>query len=160
MNTRKRLTRFGVFAFAFVLAGGVTAVTAGAAKAPKLKGNLTADGSSTVGPWTTAAAEMYRKVQPSVRITVGISGTGGGFERFCRGEIDLADASRPIRTTEYARCRENGIRWVAFTALNIESTVNARRSVSPRGPKISAATAPAANSWPAMRSTGRTYRTG
>jgi phosphate transport system substrate-binding protein len=115
---RKRLTRFGVLAFAFVLAGGVTAVAAGAAKAPKLKGNITADGSSTVGPWTTAAAEMYRKVQPKVRITVGISGTGGGFERFCRGEIDLADASRPIRSTEYQRCQQAGIKWVAFTVAN------------------------------------------
>ena len=72
-----------------------TAVAAGA-KAPKLKGSVTADGSSTVGPWTTAAAEGYRKIQPGVRVTVGISGTGGGFEKFCRGEIDLANASRAI----------------------------------------------------------------
>ena len=117
MDTRKRLTRFGVFALAFTLVGGVAAVTATGA-APKLKGSITADGSSTVGPWTTAAAEMYRKVQPGVRVTVGISGTGGGFERFCRGEIDLADASRPIRSAEYARCQQAGIKWVAFTVAN------------------------------------------
>jgi phosphate transport system substrate-binding protein len=61
---------------------------------------------------------MFRKKNPQVRITVGISGTGGGFERFCRGETDLANASRPIRSTEYARCRENGIKWVAFTVAN------------------------------------------
>jgi phosphate transport system substrate-binding protein len=83
-----------------------------------VSGNVTADGSSTLGPWTTAAAEMFRKKSPKVRITVGISGTGGGFERFCRGEIDLANASRPIKSTEYAKCRENSIRWVAFTVAN------------------------------------------
>lgn len=94
------------------------AATAGAAGTAKLKGTITSDGSSTVGPWTTAAAELYRKVQPSVRITVGISGTGGGFERFCRGEIDLSNASRPIRSSEYATCRENGVKWVAFTVAN------------------------------------------
>jgi phosphate transport system substrate-binding protein len=96
----------------------VVAATAGAAGVAKVKGSITADGSSTVGPWTTAAAELYRKKQPNVRITVGISGTGGGFERFCRGEIDLANASRPIRTAEYARCQEAGIKWVAFTVAN------------------------------------------
>jgi phosphate transport system substrate-binding protein len=94
-----------------------TAVAAGA-KAPQLKGSVTADGSSTVGPWTTAAAEGYRKVQPGVRVTVGISGTGGGFEKFCRGEIDLANASRAIKSSEYATCRSNGIKWVAFTVAN------------------------------------------
>jgi phosphate transport system substrate-binding protein len=117
MEIRKRLARFGVFALALTLVGGVSAVTATAKKAP-LSGTIAADGSSTVGPWTTAAAEMYRKVQPRVRITVGISGTGGGFERFCRGEIDLANASRPIRSAEYARCQETGIKWVAFTVAN------------------------------------------
>jgi phosphate transport system substrate-binding protein len=91
-------------------------VTASASAA--LSGNITADGSSTVGPWTTAAAEMFRKKNPKVRITVGISGTGGGFERFCRGETDLANASRPIKSSEYAQCQQNGIRWVAFTVAN------------------------------------------
>ena len=58
------------------------------------------------------------QVQPKVKITVGISGTGGGFEKFCRGEIDLANASRAIKSTEYAKCRENGVKWVAFTVAN------------------------------------------
>jgi phosphate transport system substrate-binding protein len=101
----------------FVLALGLAA-TAAAGGTAKLKGTITSDGSSTVGPWTTAAAEMYRKVQPNVRITVGISGTGGGFERFCRGEIDLSNASRPIKSSEYATCRQNGVKWVAFTVAN------------------------------------------
>ena len=59
----------------------------------KLKGSVTADGSSTVGPYTTAAAELFRRAGATgVNVTVGISGTGGGFQRFCNGEIDLADA--------------------------------------------------------------------
>ena len=118
MKTRRRLALFGALALALTLVGGVTAVTATAKKAPQLKGTISADGSSTVGPWTIAAAEMYRKVQPKVRVTVGISGTGGGFERFCRGETDLSDASRPIKSSEYAQCQKNGIKWVAFTVAN------------------------------------------
>src|ERR671918_2860337 len=106
MEIRKRLARLGVFALALTLVGAFAAVPATAKQAPRLTGSITSDGSSTVGPWTTAAAEMYRKVQPKVRITVGISGTGGGFERFCRGELDLANASRPIRTVEYQRCQQ------------------------------------------------------
>ena len=118
MKTRRRLALFGALALVLALVGGVTAVTATATKAPQLKGSISADGSSTVGPWTIAAAEMYRKVQPKVRITVGISGTGGGFERFCRGETDLSNASRPIKSSEYAQCQQNGIKWVAFTVAN------------------------------------------
>jgi phosphate transport system substrate-binding protein len=101
-----------------VLVAAVAATSGTAAKAPQLSGTITADGSSTVGPWTTAAAEMFRKVQPKVRVTVGISGTGGGFERFCNGETDLSDASRPIKSSEYDKCRANGIKWVAFTVAN------------------------------------------
>jgi phosphate transport system substrate-binding protein len=97
---------------------GLAAMIVTAASAAALSGSVTADGSSTLGPWTTAAAEMFRAKNPKVRVTVGISGTGGGFERFCRGEIDLANASRPIKSTEYANCRERGIRWVAFTVAN------------------------------------------
>jgi phosphate transport system substrate-binding protein len=101
-----------------VLAATVAASAGSAAKPRPLSGTITADGSSTVGPWTTAAAEMFRKVQPKVRVTVGISGTGGGFERFCRGETDLSDASRPIKSSEYDNCRANGIKWVAFTVAS------------------------------------------
>jgi phosphate transport system substrate-binding protein len=101
---------------AVVVAVAATAGTA--AKPAQLKGTITADGSSTVGPWTTAAAEMFRKVQPKVRVTVGISGTGGGFERFCNGETDLSDASRAIKTSEFEKCKANGVEWVAFTVAN------------------------------------------
>jgi len=107
-----------LIAIAVVLVAAVAATTASAAKPKQLKGTITADGSSTVGPWTTAAAELYRKVQPKVRVTVGISGTGGGFERFCNGETDLSDASRAIKSSEFDKCRQNGIKWVAFTVAN------------------------------------------
>ncbi len=100
----------------FVLAA--LAAAAGSAGGSVLKGTITADGSSTVGPYTTAAAEAFHKLHSKVNVTVGISGTGGGFERFCRGEIDLADASRPIKQSESKTCADKGIKWVAFTVAN------------------------------------------
>jgi phosphate transport system substrate-binding protein len=84
----------------------------------KLKGLITADGSSTVGPYTRAAAELFRKKEPAVQVTVGISGTGGGFQRFCNNEIDLADASRRIRPAEAKNCADKDVRWIAFTVAN------------------------------------------
>jgi phosphate transport system substrate-binding protein len=69
------------------------------------------DGSSTVFPISEAVAEEFRKVQ-NVDITVGISGTGGGFQRFCRDEIDIADASRPIRAVEQEACKAAGVGFV------------------------------------------------
>ena len=81
-------------------------------------GTIAADGSSTVGPYVTAAVEGFRDEQPDVNITVGISGTGGGFERFCRGEIDLSNASRPIKEEEAAVCEENGVEYVEFQVAN------------------------------------------
>ena len=90
-----------------------------------LSGTITADGSSTVGPYTQAAAELFSKAGASkVRITVGISGTGGGFQRFCNGEIDLSDASRPMRLREAQVCRDKAIGgWRAFTVANDALTV-------------------------------------
>ncbi len=90
-----------------------------------LKGSITADGSSTVGPYTTAGAELFRRAGASgVKVTVGISGTGGGFQRFCKGEIDLADASRPMKVSEAAACKTNSVgAWRAFTVANDALTV-------------------------------------
>ena len=90
-----------------------------------LSGSITADGSSTVGPYTQAAAELFSRAGASkVRITVGISGTGGGFQRFCKGETDLSDASRPMRLTEAKACKDNSIGgWRAFTVANDALTV-------------------------------------
>ena len=88
-----------------------------------LSGSIEADGSSTVGPYTTAAAERFRNVEPDVRTTVGVSGTGGGFERFCRGETDLSNASRPIKDEEAAICEDAGIEYVEFQVANDALTV-------------------------------------
>jgi len=76
-------------------------------------GVITADGSSTVGPFVTTAAADF-KDEAGVDVTVGISGTGGGFERFCAGETDLSNASRPIDEEEVALCEEGGIEYVEF----------------------------------------------
>jgi phosphate transport system substrate-binding protein len=83
---------------------------------------IVADGSSTVGPFTTAAAERFGKEQ-NVDITVGISGTGGGFERFCAGETDLSNASRPIEDDEAMKCADNGVEYVQFQVANDALTV-------------------------------------
>jgi len=81
------------------------------------------DGSSTVYPITEAVAEEFQKKDRTVRITVGISGTGGGFKKFCGGETDLADASRPIKATEVKQCLDNKIEYielpVAFDGLAV-----------------------------------------
>ena len=82
------------------------------------------DGSSTVFPITEAVAEEFQKdTRGSVRVTVGISGTGGGFKKFCRGETDVQDASRPISSSEMEACRASGIQYfelpVAFDALTV-----------------------------------------
>ncbi len=73
---------------------------------------ITADGSSTVFPVTEAFAEEFQKANTGMRVTVGSSGTGGGFEKFCRGETDVSDASRPIRDTEAAVCAKAGIEFI------------------------------------------------
>ena len=83
--------------------------------AEELAGSIEIDGSSTVGPLTTAAAEEFRGVQPDVNVTVGISGTGGGFERFCAGETDISNASRPIdEEEEVPLCSESGVEYTEF----------------------------------------------
>ncbi len=76
-------------------------------------GAINADGSSTVGPFVTKAAEDF-KAAGGVDVTVGISGTGGGFERFCQGETDMSNASRSIDADEQAICAENGIEYIEF----------------------------------------------
>lgn len=82
------------------------------------------DGSSTVYPLTEAVAEEFQKAnRGKIRVTVGIAGTGGGFKKFCRGEIDVADASRPILKEEMDLCQKNGIAYyelpIAFDALTV-----------------------------------------
>jgi phosphate transport system substrate-binding protein len=85
--------------------------------------SITADGSSTVGPFTTLAAERFKEVQPDVNVTVGISGTGGGFERFCVGETDVSNASRPIEGDEAQTCADNSIDYIELQVANDALTV-------------------------------------
>lgn len=88
------------------------------------------DGSSTVFPITEAVAEEFQRAQAGARVTVGISGTGGGFQKFCRDEIDIADASRPIKPTEADACAKAGVEYiempVAYDGLAI--VVNPKNS--------------------------------
>lgn len=81
------------------------------------------DGSSTVYPITEAVAEEFQKVYKDIKVTVGISGTGGGFKRFVRGETDINNASRPIKASEIEACQANGIEFIelpiAFDALAV-----------------------------------------
>jgi phosphate transport system substrate-binding protein len=81
-------------------------------------GEVVIDGSSTVEPLSSAAATLYRDVEPDVNVTVATSGTGGGFERFCAGETDISDASRPIKDEEIAACEEAGIEYTEIVIAN------------------------------------------
>ncbi len=75
----------------------------------KVSGNIAIDGSSTVQPFAQAALELFEEENPDVRITVGGAGTGDGFEKFCRGELDIANASRTIEKEEKAACKKGGV---------------------------------------------------
>ena len=77
-----------------------------------LAGKIVADGSSTVHPISQAMAESFRYENPNVSVTIGVSGTGGGFKRFCRGETDISNASRPILRSEVKICEENNINFI------------------------------------------------
>ena len=77
-----------------------------------LSGTIQVDGSSTVFPVTEAVAEEYRTEQPDVKVTIGVSGTGGGFKKFSRGETNISNASRPIKDIEIEACKENNITYV------------------------------------------------
>ena len=88
-----------------------------------LHGTVKVDGSSTVFPITEAVAEEFGKMYPRVRITVGVSGTGGGFKKYTLGEIDINDAARPIKGKEIKKTSKNNIDFVelpvAFDGLSV-----------------------------------------
>lgn len=113
--------------------GGITAVAVAAAlllsacggqatetpaEGSGLSGAVVVDGSSTVEPLTSAAAEQFRDIEPDVNVTVATSGTGGGFAAFCAGETDISDASRPIKDEEAAICAEAGIEFTEIVVGN------------------------------------------
>ncbi|GMB07616.1 PstS family phosphate ABC transporter substrate-binding protein [Thermolongibacillus altinsuensis] len=95
----------------------------GAADQKQLQGNVAMDGSSTVFPIMEAIAEEYMIEQPNVQVSVGVSGTGGGFEKFTKGETDFSNASRPIKDEEKKAAQDNGIEFeefkVAFDGISI-----------------------------------------
>ena len=88
-----------------------------------LSGTIKIDGSSTVFPISEAVAEEFRNEEPKVKVTIGVSGTGGGFKKFSRGETSLSNASRPIKDKEKAACAENNITYleleVAYDGLAV-----------------------------------------
>lgn len=89
-----------------------TTTQAAETQAAKLEGEVLIDGSSTVFPLAEAVAEEFGKEQTDVRVTVGVSGTGGGFKKFTAGETDISNASRPIKDSEAEAAKTNGIEFV------------------------------------------------
>ena len=118
-----------------VMMGGVIAVAAGCGSddtktsssegkgSGQLQGEVITDGSSTVFPIMEAVAEEYMATQPDVKVSVGSSGTGGGFKKFIAGDTDLANASRPVKEEESALLDENGVKYtelkLAFDGISI-----------------------------------------
>ena len=94
--------------------GGTPAPYQAPADLSDLSGEINVDGSSTVGPITTAAQESFNEQAPNVDISVNISGTGGGFESFCAGDTDISDASRPINDDEATACADGSIDYYTF----------------------------------------------
>ncbi len=113
MRSHVMLALVAVAAWAVTGCGGASSDTASSAG---LSGAVSIDGSSTVYPVTEAMAEEFQLMHPETRVTVGVSGTGGGFKRFCVGEIDISDASRPIKDSEREMCTSNNI---AFTEVRV-----------------------------------------
>jgi phosphate transport system substrate-binding protein len=121
-NVLSRRVLVGAALATFALAGcggNNNPSNGGTNTAAALTGAVAIDGSSTVAPLSEAAADIYREEQAGVNVTVGTSGTGGGFEKFCKGETDISDASRPIKkddAKEGAGCTSAGI---AYTELKV-----------------------------------------
>lgn len=114
------MKRFGLGVYVAVTMGLATVVGCGG---ESTSNSITVDGSSTVYPITEAVAEEYRKEQPGVRVTVGVSGTGGGMKKFIAGDIDICDASRAIKESEIKACKEANVEYVqlevAFDGLAV-----------------------------------------
>jgi phosphate transport system substrate-binding protein len=112
MNPVLRYTRVllatAPLALAIIACGGGGS-SEGTASGP---GVITADGSSTVAPVTEAVAEEFQRANPGTRVTVGTSGTGGGFQKFCRDETDISDASRPITAKEVEACAKASVAYI------------------------------------------------
>jgi phosphate transport system substrate-binding protein len=96
-----------------------------------LSGTIRIDGSSTVGPFAQAAAEEFQGQNPGVKVTVGTSGTGGGFEKFCAGETDISDASRPIdEEEEVPICEKNNVTYKEVQVANDGISVTTNKNLT------------------------------
>lgn len=106
---------------------GDSATPAAATSAPaavvKLSGEIRIDGSSTVAPLSAAAGELFREGEPDVNVSVGTSGTGGGFKKFCADETDISNASRPIKDEEAELCKAAGVEFTRIDVANDALTV-------------------------------------
>jgi phosphate transport system substrate-binding protein len=122
--TIRQLTRARVAAV--VVAAGMTLAACGGSDdggsggegGAAVSGAVVIDGSSTVEPLSSAAAELFMGENPDTNVTVGTSGTGGGFKKFCVGETDISDASRPIKDEEIAICEENNVAYTELLVAN------------------------------------------
>jgi len=112
--------------FALAACGGDDDDASSGSTNENLSGAVVIDGSSTVAPLSTVAAELFMTDNPDVNVTVGTSGTGGGFEKFCAGETDISDASRPIKAddeNEGVACTATGVEYDEFSVANDALTV-------------------------------------
>jgi phosphate transport system substrate-binding protein len=123
--TRRVLPAIGAAALICTVAacGSNDPAAGGADTSEELSGTVVIDGSSTVAPLSTVAAELFMEENSGVNVTVGTSGTGGGFEKFCAGETDISDASRPIKDDETAACQQAGIEFDEFKIANDALTI-------------------------------------
>lgn len=113
-----------VSALALSACGGTnTAESSAGASAPAAANEIRLDGSSTVAPLAAAAGELFKAENPNVNVSVGTSGTGGGFKKFCAGETDISNASRPIKDEEKAVCDAAGITYTEIVVANDALTV-------------------------------------
>jgi phosphate transport system substrate-binding protein len=108
-NGRVSLAVFSIYATVMLVGCGGSQPQGSGVAAPQV---IKVDGSSTVYPITEAVAEEFQRENQGQQVTVGISGTGGGFQKFCRDEIDIADASRPIKPTETESCAKAGVQYI------------------------------------------------
>ena len=113
----------GVMAFGIAACGSSDDDSSGSSSSGDLSGTIKIDGSSTVAPLTEQLAEAFQNENPDVKVTVGTSGTGGGFEKFCAGETDISDASRPIEPDETKACKADGITTSELSVANDALTV-------------------------------------
>ncbi|MGA1361487.1 MAG: PstS family phosphate ABC transporter substrate-binding protein [Ilumatobacteraceae bacterium] len=113
MTTRRAVAIGSVIALLSACGGG-----SGGGGSSDLSGSILIDGSSTVAPLMTLVAEDFQAENSGVKVTVGTSGTGGGFEKFCAGETDLSNASRPIKDSEIEECKKNGVEFVEVVVAN------------------------------------------